>query len=317
MKKIVLLLLLLMPSLTQAQVTLIPDAKFEQILVTEGIDSDGIVNGQILSSDAQNITHLDLYTGNGSFRIQNTTGIEAFTNLESIEGDFHAFNTINLTNLTKLKSIILPSNWIGSIDLSTNTDLEYLDIGNRELEFLQYNHMSYLDLSNNIKLEYLDVFSLDSLFKINLKNHKANKIKIILGWQSSPYVSPNYNTVCIEVDDPVAATNKTFPYNNWEIVNDSYVSYYFDSVCTLSVEKFVNENFKIYPNPTSEYVVINQKDTENIQLQSVQIIDSTGKWIRTVEENFNYIDISNLSAGTYLFVIQTNKGNKTEKIIIK
>ena len=317
MKKYLLFFIPLMPLLTQAQVTLIPDVKFEHILIAEGVDSDGIVNGQILTSDAQNATHLDLYTGIGSYTIQNTTGIEAFTNLESIEGDFHAFNTINLTNLTKLKSIILPSNCIGSIDLSSNTELQYLDIGNRELEFLQYNHMTYLDLSNNTKLEYLDVFSLDSLFKINLKNHQANKIKVILGWQSSPYISPNYNTVCIEVDDPVAATNKTFPYNNWDIINDNFVNYYFDSVCTLSVEKFVKENFKIYPNPTSDYVVIEQIDTENIQLQSVQIIDNTGKFIRSVKENFNYINVSDLASGTYLFVIQTNKGNKTEKIIIE
>src|SRR5690606_30386115 len=185
------------------------------------------------------------------------------------------------------------------------------------LEFLQYNHMTYLDLSNNTKLEYLDVFSLDSLFKINLKNHKANKLKIILGWQSSPYVGPNYNTVCIEVDDPLAATNKTFPYNNWEIINDNFVNYYFKDVCTLSVEKFVNDNFKIYPNPATDYVAIEQKETNGVTLQAVQILDSSGKWIRSVKENFNHIDVSALSKGMYLFVIQTDKGNKTEKILIK
>ncbi len=317
MKKLILILLTFVPFITKAQVTLIPDSTFEQLLINLNIDSDGILNGQMLTSDAQNITQLNLYTGGSGFRIQNMSGIESFTNLESIEGDFHAFNTINLTNLSKLKSIILPSNWIGNINLLSNTELEYLSIGNGELEFMQYNGIGYLDLSNNIKLEYLDVYSLDSLFKINLKNHKANKLKILLGWGASPYVGPNYNTVCIEVDDPLAATNKTFPYNNWQIINDNFVSYYFDDVCALSLEKFVNDNFKIYPNPATDYVSIQQKTTDGVTLESVQILDSSGKWIKSVKDHFNQIDVSNLSKGMYMFVIQTDKGNKTEKIIVK
>ncbi|MEG1020778.1 MAG: T9SS type A sorting domain-containing protein [Myroides sp.] len=317
MKKLFLTLLIFVPLLTEAQVTLVPDSTFEQLLINLNIDSDGTLNGQILTSDVQNVTQLDLFQGGNGFRIQNMTGIEAFTNLESIEGAYHALNTINLTNLTKLRSVILPSNWINTIDLSTNTDLEYLSIGNAELEFMQYNGIGYLDLSNNIKLEYLDVYSLDSLFKINLKNHKANKLKILLGWGASPFVGPNYNTVCIEVDDPVAAMNKTYPYNNWEIINDNFVSYYFNDVCALSIEKFVNDNFKIYPNPTTEYVSVEQKTTHGVTLQSVQILDSSGKWIKSVKDHFNKIDVTNLSKGMYLFVIQTDKGNKTEKIIVK
>lgn len=174
-----------------------------------------------------------------------------------------------------------------------------------------------MDLSNNPKLEYLNAHSLFGLSYINLRNHNADKLKIILGWQSSPYVGPNYNTVCIEVDDPIAATNKTFPYNNWEIINDNFVNYYFSDVCTLSVEKFVKDNFKIYPNPATEYVSIEQKTTDDVTLQSVQILDSSGKWIKSVKDTFNQIDVSMLSKGMYLFVIQTDKGNKTEKIIIK
>ena len=317
MKKLILTILTLVPFLTKAQITLIPDPVFEQLLINMNIDSDGTLNGQILTSDAQNITQLNLYTGAGNFRIQNMTGIEAFTDLESIEGDFHAFNTINLTNLTKLKSIILPSNVINNIDLSTNTDLEYLSIGNGDLEFMHYNYIWYLDLSNNTKLEYLNTINLFGLKKINLKNHNANKLKISLGWSHGPFDNPYHYTVCIEVDDPVAATNKAFPYNNWQIFNDSYVNYYFDDVCTLSVEKFVNDNFKIYPNPATEYVSIEQKETNGVTLQSVQILDSSGKWIKSVKDNFNQIDVSNLSKGMYLFVIQTDKGNKTEKIVIK
>lgn len=56
MKKLILTLLSLVPFITKAQVTLIPDPVFEQLLINLNIDSDGIVNGQLLTSDAQNIT---------------------------------------------------------------------------------------------------------------------------------------------------------------------------------------------------------------------------------------------------------------------
>jgi len=317
MKKLILTILTVVPFITKAQVTLIPDPVFEQYLIGMNIDSDGLVNGQILTSDAQIPTQLNFGYG-GGIMMQNLTGLEAFVNVEYIEGYYNAVgNTMTLTTLTKLKTLIFPSNWINDIDLLTNTDLEYLSIGNGDLEFMQYNYIWYLDLSNNTKLKHLNVINLFSLRKINLKNHNANKLEIFLGWSYSPFSNPSNYTVCIEVDDPVAATNKVYPYNNWQISNDSYVNYYFDDVCTLSVEKFINDNFKIYPNPVTDYVSIEQKSTDGVTLQSVQILDSSGKWIKSIKDNFNQIDVSNLSKGMYLFVIQTDKGNKTEKIIIE
>ncbi|RRA95005.1 T9SS type A sorting domain-containing protein [Paenimyroides viscosum] len=310
MKKLIIILLTLVPFLTKAQVTLIPDSTFEQLLINLNIDSDGILNGQMLTSDAQNITQLNLYTGAGSFRILNMTGIEAFTNLELLLGSFHEFNNINLSTLTKLDTLILPSNSLKTINLSNNVSLEYLHIGNYELEFAQYNLIRQLDLSSNVELRHLDLYNLFTLERINLKNNKSSQLKIILGNENETFYPYN---VCIEVDDPVAATNGTAPYDTWTVLGN----HYYDQNCALSIEKFVNDNFKIYPNPATEYVSIEQKETKDVTLQSVQILDSSGKWIKSVKDNFNQIDVSNLSKGMYLFVIQTDKGNKTEKIIVK
>ena len=310
MKKLILILLTFVPFITKAQVTLIPDSTFEQLLINLNIDSDGILNGQMLTSDAQNIIQLNLYTGAGSFRILNMTGIEAFTNLELLLGSFHEFNNINLSTLTKLDTLILPSNSLKTINLSNNVSLEYLHIGNYELEFAQYNLIRQLDLSSNVELRYLSLYNLFTLNRINLKNNKSSQLKIILGNENETFYPYN---VCIEVDDPVAATNGTAPYDTWTVLGN----HYYDQNCALSIEKFVNDNFKIYPNPATEYVSIEQKETKDVTLQSVQILDSSGKWIKSVKDNFNQIDVSNLSKGMYLFVIQTDKGNKTEKIIVK
>lgn len=58
-------------------------------------------------------------------------------------------------------------------------------------------------------------------------------------------------------------------------------------------------------------------ENAGVQLRGVQILDSSGKWVRYVKENFHQINISDLSSGVYLFVIQTEKGNKTEKVVVK
>ena len=41
-----------------SQITLIPDADFEQALIDLGIDSDGMINGQVFTSDIENIISL-------------------------------------------------------------------------------------------------------------------------------------------------------------------------------------------------------------------------------------------------------------------
>ena len=85
MKKIILLLLLFIFCKLSAQTTAIPDPVFEQALITFGIDSDGIINGQALTSDLQSVTELILDPSNGnSLYITSLSGIEAFSNLQEL-----------------------------------------------------------------------------------------------------------------------------------------------------------------------------------------------------------------------------------------
>lgn len=62
-----------------AQITLIPDANFEMFLIEENIDTDGIVNGQILTQDVLTVTNLNIHSLNAPYTyIEDLTGIEAF-----------------------------------------------------------------------------------------------------------------------------------------------------------------------------------------------------------------------------------------------
>lgn len=82
MKTYYLLLLLwsiYLPMSLRAQVTLIPEINFEQALVNQGIDTDGL-NGQILNSDAAGVAYLNIDNENTN----DLTGISAFVNLTGV-----------------------------------------------------------------------------------------------------------------------------------------------------------------------------------------------------------------------------------------
>ena len=312
MKKLILTLIIFVSFIAKAQVTLIPDQNFENYLVHWGYDSDGLINGQILTSDALTVTELDFINKSPSnISWVDLDGFNDFTNLEILKVGNDATN-ISFSNLSNLKKIYLNNPVLSSFDATPLSSLEELELDNTSLD-VPAREIRELDFSNSPNLNYLFVRELKDLERISLRNNQASSVSIIL------YGGSDQN-ICIEVDNPLDATNNLPPYNNWSITWDGvhdYIYFYFSDVCTLSIEKFVNDNFKIYPNPAKEYVAIEQKETNGVTLQSVQILDSSGKWIKSVKDNFNQIDVSNLSKGMYLFVIQTDKGNKTEKIVIK
>ena len=77
----------------QAQITAIPDKRFEQVLISIGIDSDGLVNGQILNSDAEAVTQLRI----SNKYITSLVGISAFTNLIDLDCRDNQLSSLDLS----------------------------------------------------------------------------------------------------------------------------------------------------------------------------------------------------------------------------
>mgnify|MGYP000445192994 CR=1 FL=1 len=70
----------------------IPDANFEQYLIDENIDSDGVVNGLVLAADVEGVTSLSMNNKN----ISDLTGIENFTALTSLIANTNSISSIQL-----------------------------------------------------------------------------------------------------------------------------------------------------------------------------------------------------------------------------
>src|SRR5690606_32830267 len=230
----------------KAQYTLIPDAGFEQVLIYQNIDSDGVVNGQVLTSDIENVTQL-IIDGWDSPDIEDLTGIQDFTNLEKLVILFSGITELDVSQNLQLKILDCSSNNLTALDVSSNTLLEELHIGNYGIDVMPFNMIQEIDLSQNPNIKILDAFDL-YIKKINLKNGNNNpnmKIDVsIFPWgMDEPDYDPYKirNTVCIEVDDVEAAQDNLAPYSDWEIIKESHVAVNFtDDVvaCSLNISTF-------------------------------------------------------------------------------
>lgn len=161
-----------LPMVIQAQITLIPDSNFEQALIDLGIDSDGIINGQVLTSDIYTVQSLNIRYKN----ISNLSGIEDFAALENLDVRGNPLSSLNITENSNLKTLSCIATSLTSLDISQNLLLEELDLSAIHL-------MNNIDLSNNLQLEALIlidcwIHSLDISNNTKLKTLEAPGINI-------------------------------------------------------------------------------------------------------------------------------------------
>lgn len=71
---------------SSAQYSQIPDPGFEQWLIDNGGDSEGILNGQTLTADISGITEIEILD---AAAITNFTGLQDFASLEMFECVFN------------------------------------------------------------------------------------------------------------------------------------------------------------------------------------------------------------------------------------
>jgi hypothetical protein len=148
--------------------TLIPDIEFETKLVDLGLDPCGI-DGKVPTNNLTNVLSLSIGSG---YDVTNMTGIEAFTNLEtlSLSSNMTGFSTysgvnllngINLSNNLALQDFSCNRCGLENIDLSNNSNLTHLNLGSVYLnvvnDYNNNNQIGTLDLSSNNMLQIVDI----------------------------------------------------------------------------------------------------------------------------------------------------------------
>ncbi len=315
-----LLLLLLISRQAAAQITYIPDPVFERFLISQNIDSDGEINGQVLTSDIENITELIILGHHGWGGITDLSGIEGFVALEKLSVEYTYITTLNITHNIKLKELSISHNELSTIDLSKNTLLERIYCGHYGLDVGPFNQIEELDLSQNPNIRLIDAYNTPFIKKIYLNNNNNNPdITIILDLYPWGFTFPDYdrneirNTVCIQVDNPTAAENTRYPYSHWRIAK-KHVAVFFSDNCTLNTSKFETKQLAVYPNPTTD--ILHLDVPQEINVERLMLFDALGKKVLDQPYISNAISVSELTKGIYLLKIVTKQGTQTQKIII-
>lgn len=301
MKTIIKLLIICMlgQSLSSlAQTTAIPDENFEQALIDLNIDSDGIINGQVLTADISDIVELNFENVSFSGTITDLTGIEGFSALEIL--DFHYYDV----------NIDISQNNI----FSYNTNLREIIMMN-ECADCSSTYTPFLDLSGLPNLELLNLTNV-IIQKLKLNNQNFDLSNLTLNLHHEGFLGNDWtNSICIEVANPQAATNNQFPYNTWNIiVNEFTTSYSFGENCTLSTDNFEDLNaLSVYPNPVQDQLWL--KKPTNLDINKAEVYTISGQLIKTVKAVGQFLDVTLLKTGVYFVKLYSAHTSKTFKVL--
>lgn len=175
-KTLIFLFFTLIVQLLFAQHTSIPDPAFENYLKNNGM-GDGISgNGQVLTANIENVTHLDL----PSFAdISDMTGIEDFTSVEFLDFSYNTVANINLSQNVNLEIFGCAFNQITSLDLSNNTHLTWVVCQNNSISDIQLNSpvLHTLECYEN-QLISLDLSQCPALETIDCHINNINNLNI-------------------------------------------------------------------------------------------------------------------------------------------
>ena len=80
----------------------------------------------------------------------------------------------------------------------------------------------------------------------------------------------------------------------------------------LSAKKINQVQIEVYPNPASTLIQI---QSPNSAILKIELFNSFGQKVKTIENNFQPIDISSLSKGFYILKIETEVGAINKRIV--
>ncbi len=132
----------------------IPDPAFLAALIGMGVDTNG--DREICPCEAEQITHLDV----GGRGISDMTGIEAFVKLETFICYENYLTSLDISKNKDLDSLFCDQNNLTSLDVAALTLLKVLDCSE--------NQLTTLDVSNNPELEYLYLVAMPTLVVVNV-----------------------------------------------------------------------------------------------------------------------------------------------------
>ena len=290
MKRLILLFTLL-PILSIAQQTYVPDDNFEAYLEGLGV-GNGIIDDYVYTNLINSITFLDIQ----SEGISDLTGIEDFTALTHLYCNSNALTSLDVSNNINLTILYCQGCSLTSLNVTGAINLVGL--------YCTWNQLTSLDLSNNPNLAGL-LCENNQLTCLNLKNGNNSNIFVQEFFTiNNPFLS------CIEVDNP------TYSNANWTVANGNInngvsfstnCNYPAGCFSTTTIQENTN-SINLYPNPTNNLITIDIEG--NNKPFNVEVYDFTGRLLKTT--NNTTISLKDYPKGIYM--LNVAYGDKVEQV---
>ena len=149
---------------------------------------------------------------------------------------------------------------------------------------------------SNITSDYLDTFNLVSTLSIcSSQTHELFELNYFdfMRWPVYYNIYPQGQGYILMLSSPLMAYEifQNFPLNTTE----------FDS-----------EKITIYPNPTNATIYLNLKQ---LLASKIEVVNSIGQIVKTINSDFEAVNIADLNSGVYILRINTNMGIINKKIV--
>jgi Leucine-rich repeat (LRR) protein len=313
--------------------TYVPDNNFEQALIDLGYDS-GTLDDYVLTANINSITVLDV----NNKGITDLTGIQDFVSLNELKCYSNVLATIDVSTLTNLTYLHVGNTSLTTIDVSQLTNLTYLGIGSNSLTTIDvsaltnltdfnidYNSLTTIDVSqltnltslhiSNNSLITIDVSTLTNLTDLNVRNNSLTTLNVANGNNTNFtfYDSrSNPDLSCIIVDDASWSTS------NWTQKDATATFVNGQAACdALYINETVfEENLTLYPNPTKDYIYI--EETVGMSIASIVIYNTLGQELKYINNVVERIDMTPYAQGLYIIkLISIDKQEALIKVIKK
>ncbi|MBL1221336.1 T9SS type A sorting domain-containing protein [Chryseobacterium sp. L7] len=137
-------------------------------------------------------------------------------------------------------------------------------------------------------------------------------------WGSYPFTVPGVMSI---TDGNLTANSPSTSYYyfyDWQITSScesvrTTVTATVDSACLSTSEVNRKEQMKVYPNPFKDIITI----TDIEKVKSIQVFDSAGRNIRTLDHLSREIDLGDLKSGLYILHLTMKDGSATHIKAIK
>ncbi|MDO6792596.1 T9SS type A sorting domain-containing protein [Tamlana sp. 1_MG-2023] len=177
----------------------------------------------------------------------------------------------------------------------TGSDNEWVEsINNIKIVDFSANGGTYTEanlISKFISITVVNSHSTKDYFSIRIGTKVSNPGKLA---NPVEVVDLESETFLTDITDFAIGTGNTETTNKWSVEGVTVMITFDDNLLSVSDETKDNANvFNLYPNPTQHTIHLSSS------IHSVQIIDITGKVVKTFSEETKQLDVSQLNSGLY------------------